>query len=198
MNAQADAHAEAPALTLNELSLHDRREMVMMAAGFHELQIVSYGDQIKRDQTQTLYICPICYCLPRAPALGSPSSHCPHTFCARCLALLIRHSNRLTDRHLETRFGVGVNAFVKCPLCQVNKISASKIHRWINWQPRLKSDWEKIQVRCVWPECGKVGGAMSIVQHEVFCAHRANVMRPANVAVADGEPAQKKQALERQ
>jgi hypothetical protein len=193
-----NAQAETPALTLDELSLHDRREMVMMAAGFHELQIVSYGDQIERDQTQTLYICPICYCLPRAPALASPSSLCPHTFCARCVALLIKHSSRVSNRHLETRFGAGMDTFVKCPLCMKKRICVTKIHRWTNWQSRLKADWEKIQVHCVWPECGKVAGAMTIAQHEVFCAHRVNVMHPANMTIADGEPAQKKQALERQ
>ena len=193
-----DTQTEKPTLTLDEASLQDRREMVTLATGFHDLQIVSFGSQIEHDQTQTLYICPICYCLPRAPALAAPNCQCPHTFCSRCIALLIKHANQASNTHLGTRFGVGMMALATCPLCLQKRIGVQRIHRWMNWQPRLKADWEKIQVRCVWPECGKVGGAMSIAQHEIKCAHGWMVMKPAEAAAAaDGDqPAQKKQALE--
>ena len=185
-------------LTLDVLPLQERRESVTLASGFHDLQIVSYGEQIERDQTHTLHVCPVCFCLPRAPVVVSSAtiSSCPHTFCSRCVAQLIKHSIRSFNPLRETVFGVGVAVWTKCPVCRHNSISVRTIHRWKDWQPRLKAAWEKIQVRCVWPGCDKVDGAMKISAHEMNCTHRWSEAASSTADGGQTEPATKKQALE--
>lgn len=185
-------------ISLEELPLHERCEMVKLATGFYEGQIVSFGEQIEHDQTQSQYTCPICLCLPRAPVTILPSTRCPHTFCVRCVTQLIKYGLCTHNPHLETRFGCGSIAWTKCPLCLKKVIGPRTVTRWRNWEPRLKADWEQIRLCCVWPGCGKVDSPMNIARHEMSCHHRPEETRPTTAAAHDDDEHQptvaKKQA----